>query len=66
MRWESQDRDVVAIERKQEIRTVLQRYADQNGIQLDLDGGSPLKLALRTGDHWVSYAGGVSSATGKV
>jgi hypothetical protein len=57
--WDAQDREAVSEAVKQEVRDVLQSYARENGIPLQGDLG--VKLALRRGDYWISYAGGISS-----
>eukprot|EP00928_Gymnodinium_smaydae_P073154 TRINITY_DN56398_c0_g1_i1.p1 TRINITY_DN56398_c0_g1~~TRINITY_DN56398_c0_g1_i1.p1 ORF type:complete len:229 (-),score=48.26 TRINITY_DN56398_c0_g1_i1:92-718(-) len=59
-RWKLQDRGCVSDEEKAEIRGLLADYADANGIPLR--GDHAVKLALRRGSFWVSYAGGISSA----
>lgn len=56
-RWDLVDRDAVAEVEKREIRDILGEYAEQNGIPLR----SGVKLALRRGQFWVSYAGGISN-----
>ena len=62
-RWELQDRNSVAEQDKTEIREILQAYAEEHGIPLR--GPEGIKLALRRGRHWVSYAGGISSVEGR-
>uniref|UniRef100_A0A7S4UHZ3 Uncharacterized protein n=1 Tax=Alexandrium monilatum TaxID=311494 RepID=A0A7S4UHZ3_9DINO len=62
-RWDLQDREAVPASTKQEIRGLLDTYAKEQGIPLH--GDAAVKLALLRGEHWVSYAGGVSSAAGK-
>ncbi|CAE7569453.1 unnamed protein product [Symbiodinium sp. CCMP2456] len=62
-RWELQDRNSVAEQDKTEVREILQAYAEEHGIPLR--GPEGIKLALRRGRHWVSYAGGISSVEGR-
>ena len=56
-RWDLQDRDAVSDDEKREIREILGQYAEKHGISLR----NGVKLALRRGQYWVSYAGGISS-----
>ncbi|CAE8645776.1 unnamed protein product, partial [Polarella glacialis] len=58
-RWELQDRECVSDSEKREIREMLQAYAEE--FKIPLRGENSVKLALRRGDFWVSYAGGISS-----
>ncbi|CAE7884939.1 unnamed protein product [Symbiodinium microadriaticum] len=62
-RWELQDRNSVTEQDKTEVREILQAYAEEHGIPLR--GPEGIKLALRRGRHWVSYAGGISSVEGR-
>jgi len=62
-RWDLQDRESVPDSTKGEVRDLLRDYALENNI--DLSHGSGVKLALRRGDYWISFAGGISSAQGR-
>jgi len=61
-KWNLMQRDAVSNEDKQQIRQLLQAYANEHGIALS--GDSSVKLALRRDKYWVSYAGGISSVAG--
>ncbi|CAK0849483.1 unnamed protein product, partial [Prorocentrum cordatum] len=59
-RWDLQDRDAVSQDAKQEVRELLEQYADEHGIFVGR--GSPVKLALRRGSFWISLATGRCAA----
>ena len=60
-KWDALPHNAVPQGLKQEARNLLRRYADEHGIVLK--GGLSVRIALRRGEEWISYAGGVSSAT---
>ena len=57
--WSSADKGKVTDENKQQIRRHLQSYANDQDI--GLHGEASVRLALRRGQYWVSFAGGVST-----
>jgi len=59
-KWVLQPREAMSQEERFQIKTLLTIYADSNQIDLNAEPG--IKLALRRGFYWVSYAGGISSA----
>ena len=60
-KWSSADKGKVSDESKEQIRELLQSYAKDNSISLR--GERYVRLALRRGEYWVSFAGGVSYHT---
>lgn len=62
-RWDLQDRNSVSDETKQEVKEILESYASE--FQIPLRGPTAVKLALRRGNYWVSWAGGISSVDGR-
>ena len=60
-KWCTAGKGKVTDYNKQDIRGLLQSYANDNSISLDGEGS--VRLALRRGEYWVSYAGGVSYFT---
>lgn len=62
-RWDLQDKNAVSADDKEEVKELLEQYATDHGIPVH--GSGSVKLALRRGDYWISYAGGISSAAGR-
>ena len=59
-RWDPADRGSVSESKKSNARELLQKYACEHGINVDGDGF--VRIALRIGDFWVSFRGGVAHA----
>eukprot|EP00811_Abedinium_folium_P003691 NODE_13395_length_1168_cov_5.111431.p2 GENE.NODE_13395_length_1168_cov_5.111431~~NODE_13395_length_1168_cov_5.111431.p2 ORF type:complete len:250 (-),score=63.18 NODE_13395_length_1168_cov_5.111431:157-906(-) len=60
-KWLMHPREALTNEERFQIKTLLTIYAEEHS--LCLADNPDLKLALRRGNFWVSYAGGLSSAT---
>ena len=55
-RWDAAEKDAVERSVKDDVRHILQEFAEAHGISLT--GDSAVKLALHRGNFWITWAGG--------